>query len=499
MSTQWITRFPLEILFLTIGAINDRNDLLSFALTCRFIYQLIIPDKLKHFRISSLIKNFDLWNHLLQNLHLCRGSHEFELTDGARIPHARQRSRIHNDPKYMTIVSNSLPQIIRNMVNLSRVKFSWRNTDFEIFRNLLDALGDSSCKLEEFDLFLDIPRPSRNSTLMTEVMKLENLQIWTKLDRTALQKISIRVGTSWSRTSVSLHQANWVGDMLSDTPKLTHLSLTIQHTKLSVNILDYTWPNLENFVINNHSIFPTPVGVVDVQPPSKFIDFFKRHPKLTTLSLPWFVYPRSLFPYITVECLPNLESFAYDGEPRSPLSKVLSPASARRLRHLTIRDNALGCSNNLEIYKELTSLQTFSFTLNPLATNHSNTTLNPILEVLAMHATDLQKIHLPTFGVLSEISYAALSFLQRFPKLTYLSGIWAYDINDHDLLLQALYQCRQLEYAIYLGNDNTCRVFRLIREFEQEDKDERISVEVVSGKNLDFDMRTWGNFYNKVL
>ncbi|GJJ12875.1 hypothetical protein Clacol_007121 [Clathrus columnatus] len=353
-STQRITRFPLEILFLTIDAINDRNDLLSFALTCRS-------------------------------------------------------------------------------------------------------------------------------------------QVWTKLDRTALQKLSIRVKANLNTKSHQSVQANWVGNVLSDTPKLTHLSLTIQYSALNVILLDYTWPNLENLIINNHNILPTPVVL---QPPSNLTDFFKRHPKLTTLSLPYNVYPPSTSPYITVECLPKLESFFYDGNLQFPLSLVLSPASARRLHHLSIRDNAVALGKNpkiLDIYKELTSLQTFCFTLNPLAISYDNTNLNQILEVLAMHANELQKIHLPTFGIRLEKHYSAmLSILKRFPKLTHLSGAWTYNIRGHDTLLQELYQCRRLEYAINLRRDNTPRVFQLIREFVHEDKDKRWLVKVVSGKSPDFNRRAWG-------
>ncbi|GJJ12877.1 hypothetical protein Clacol_007123 [Clathrus columnatus] len=497
MSTQWITRFPVEILILAIGAINDRNDLLSFALTCRFISQLIIPDKLKYFRISSPMKNIDLWNHLLQDLHLCRGTHEFEFTDGARVRPLRRRSGNLNDPIYTTIVSDSLPKIIHNMVNLSQVKFSWKYTRFETLRNFLDALGDSGCRLEEFDFYLDIPRPNSNpnpfdnSALLVELMKLDDLQIWAKLDRTALQKLSIWVGTSWNNTSSPLCQANWVGDMLLDTPKLTHLSLTIQHSTLSVDLLDYTWPNLENLIINNNDNFPNTVR-------SKLPDFLKRHSNLITLSLPSNVYPSNMSPSITVECLPKLESFAYDGLLGIHLSQVLSPASARRLRHLTIRGNAIALEprNNMEIYKALIFLQTLCFTMNACVSNYNNT--EQILEVLAIHATDIQKIHLPMVGGSSRAYHAALSVLPRFPDLTHLSGISTYDINSHDPLLKALYRCRQLRYAIHADHDNTPRVFRLIRQSEQEDGDGRMSVEVVSGNNPNFDMRTWGNFYNKV-
>ncbi|GJJ12872.1 hypothetical protein Clacol_007118 [Clathrus columnatus] len=493
MSTQWITRFPAEVLFLTIGAINDRNDLLSLALTCRFISQLIIPDKIKYFRISSLIENPNLWDQLLKNLYLCKGTHEFELTDGIHVIPLERWFRNLNNPIYTTIVYDSLPKIIRNMVNLSRVKFSWRNTNLETLWKFLDALGDSGCRLEEFDLFLDISHSMLVVGSELWMKKLEEPRIWTKFDRTALQKLSIRTTISLGGTGYWPIPVNWVGNILSDTPRLTHLSLSIQHITPSANLFDYTWPNLENLIINNGSIFSRPA-----QPQSKpkFSDFFKRHPTLTTLSLPYNIYRFSNFPDITVECLPNLASFAYDGLPRFPSSLVLSPVSARRLRHLTICDNAaaLQSRDNMNIYKELTSLQTLCFTVNAHGSNYKN--IDEILEILAVHATGLQKIHLPTDETPLTSYYTTLSILQRFPKLTHLSGIWAYNIDDRDPLLQELYQCRQLEYAIHVGHDNTPHVFRLVREFEHEDK--CMLVEVDAERNPNCDMRTWGGFYKKI-
>ncbi|GJJ12917.1 hypothetical protein Clacol_007164 [Clathrus columnatus] len=449
------------------------------------------------------MESIDVCNHLLQNLHLCKGTHEFELTDGVLVTWALQQRS--NDPIYTTIVSDSLPKIIRNMVNLSQVKFSWRFGNFEPFRNLLDALVGSGCRLEEFDLILHILslRMSVDSTLLMTVTKLEALQTWMKLDRTALQRLFIWIGTHWDRTSSLPSKANWLNDMLTDTSKLTHLNLTIQHTALGVNLLDRTWPNLENLIIGHDNIIPTTA----LRPQSELINFFKRHPKLTTLSLPCDIHPPSNSPWITVECLPNLESFAYEGSFGSRLSEVLSPASARRLRHLTIYPNVgeilshpaeVTRPNDLDIYKELTSLQTLCFTLGTYSFGYKTTNPDRMLEVLAAHATGLHKIHLPAAGNLPQTYYdTTLSILQRFPKLTHLSGVWASDINYHDLLVQKLYQCRQLEYVIHVGLGVALRVFRLIRKFESEDEDNRVLVEVVSGKNADFDMRTWGNFYNK--
>ncbi|GJJ12879.1 hypothetical protein Clacol_007125 [Clathrus columnatus] len=488
MSTQFITPLPLEILFLIIGAINNCNDLLSFALACR----LIIPDKLKYFRISGLVENPSLRKHLLKNLYLCRGIHEFELMDyGVHAQRTRGSFQKLNHPTYVPVVSD-LSTIIRNMVNLSRVKFSWRGTFFEIFRNFLDALGDSGCRLEEFAIFWDIPESNwyGNPAPLVAVMKLEDLQIWTKLDRTALQKLSIQIETcwTWNRNYVPSSQATWLGDMLSDTPKLTHLNLTIQLTSPSINILDYTWPYLENLIIGDSNIFPA-TGVSP--PPSKFTEFFKRHPKLTTLSLPYFVYSPGTSFYITLECLPKLESLAYDGLLGEPSSLVLSPASAKRLRHLMMYDDAdsLRLPENMDIYKELTSLQTLCFTLDQRGVYHYN--LDRVLEILAVHATDLQKIHIPMGKDPLTRRNSTLSVLQWFPKLTHLSGVRTNDINRSNFYLWG-----HLEYVIYAKDDDMPNFSRITRKNDHEGEFSR--AEVVSGKNPDCDIRTWGNFYNKI-
>ncbi|GJJ09867.1 hypothetical protein Clacol_004091 [Clathrus columnatus] len=379
------------------------------------------------------------------------------------------------------------------MVNLRRAKFCLSTTNPNVSRDILDALVDSKCRLEEFDLSLIIPSSTRTMEVTREP---EKLQIWSKLNLAVLKKLSLCVRTPRDLSLRSLlNELSSIGNMLSIAPTLTHIQLTVYDT-VPMTLFDFTCPNLENVVIEVDTL-----GINTPQDPSILVDFFKRHPKLTALSLPSHVYAPTSSPYITVESLPKLVSLSYNSPIRVPLSQVLSPASARRLRHLTVtnKDASLKHSD-LSIYKELTSLQTFCFTSETsLKTSYRN--INRILTIFVTHVTSVEKVHLPDDGrELGGVYIKTLSILQRLPKLTHLSGLllWSGDLLPQDPLLPELYRFSRLEYAIYSSItpsifDDTC-AFRLTRD----SKTKCISVEEVSPKGRTLsgcDQATWGNLY----
>ncbi|GJJ09869.1 hypothetical protein Clacol_004093 [Clathrus columnatus] len=331
------------------------------------------------------------------------------------------------------------------MVNLRRSKFRSSTTNPKVPRVILGALVDSECRLEEFDLSLMIP------SFRQVTREPEKLEIWSKLNLTVLQKLCIYICVEAPQDSLRplslLNLIGSIGNMLSIAPTLTHLSLTVGHTSAPVpSPYDFICPNLESVIIKDigrHTSAP--------QDQSTLINFFERHPKLTALSLPSHAYLPTSSPYITVERLPRLESLSYNSPVYVPLSQVLSPASAKRLRHLTITEKDASLENSdLGIYRELTSLQTFSFTSETsfYASYHN---INRILTNFVTHVTSVEKVHLPYDGRdLGGVYLETLYILQRLPKLTHLSGLllWMGNLSQ-DPLLQELQRFSRLEYVIH--------------------------------------------------
>ncbi|GJJ06986.1 hypothetical protein Clacol_001184 [Clathrus columnatus] len=494
-TSEWRSRLPLEILFTIVELVDKRDDLLAFALTCKLFCRIVIPTYLDYFRISSKLNDMELWDHFLQNPPLCRNIRELKFTDGIprvyRTPSFRKSS---SGDFYNPTSDQNLRKALHHMINLRRAQFLWESIlDALPGTDILDGLVDSECRLEELDLVLGL----LHSVLLRDsealLSKVQKLQIWSKLDLTTLRKLSIRLGGP----RPLLRELTHIGTMLSNARALTHLNLMTERTSYPLSIFDYTWPNLENLSIGRTVHLMT----TDTQDPLTLANFFKRHPKLTTLSLPSNIYPRNSSPNITLENLPQLQSFAFDSSARVPLGKLLSPALARKLQHLTIsEEDALSESSNMDIYRELTSLRTCCITSGPVfITNYR--TVHRILENFVGHILNLEKLDISTRGPRehSKVYLDILHLVQRFPKLTHLSGIWGNDLLHHGrpwyyTLSRELCNFPQLKYVIplpsvSLKDEKQFRVFQLVRDSSD------LLLEYTPEKAQDYDTATWGGFY----
>jgi hypothetical protein len=63
--TMSITCFPLELLECFMRAIDARQDLLSLALTCSHLHDIIIPNHLDYRSLRVSTHHTDIWDHLL--------------------------------------------------------------------------------------------------------------------------------------------------------------------------------------------------------------------------------------------------------------------------------------------------------------------------------------------------------------------------------------------------------------------------------------------------
>ncbi|GJJ06918.1 hypothetical protein Clacol_001114 [Clathrus columnatus] len=443
-----------------------------------------------------------LWDHLIQNLPWCRNTRELELTDSKVsqpycVPSFKRGREWVGTLIGEPIMTPDLRKVLQHMSNVRRLRLSW-TTGLDLLREVLDALVDSRHGLEEFDLSVQVSNNRRvlsgfSPTAYME--KLRGLQIWSNPNLTELRKLSIHFGRGHRKPCLPLGEMSYITTMLSKTQALTHLNLTIDHTSALKSLLDQTWPNLENLVIGSNQTDLLPKDCS--QAPSILINFFKRHRKLTTLSLPSSIYHPHSQPYITMDSLPALVSFSYNPPVQVSLSNVLSTASARRLLHLTISEkNASLMHSNMDIYKELISLRTCCITSEPPSpTNYEN--INRIIENFVAHVTNLEKIHIPPIhgNVFEGIHFETLSLLQCLPRLTHLSGL-TYRNGTHREISTELYQFYQLKYLISplfsVGGRKPFCVFGLTR-----DKTKRcVLFEVVSdNSNPEYDMGTWGNLY----
>ncbi|GJJ07031.1 hypothetical protein Clacol_001229 [Clathrus columnatus] len=444
MSTQ-ITQFSVEIVLAIIESIENRDDLLALALACQSFYRIIIPHYLSYIRVSRGVKDLEFWKDLSRNPTSCRKIRELKLMEDSGYPDS----------------SDIIGKALLQMVNISRIVFVWVE-DYGFSGKILDGLINSKCCLKEIDL---VNRFSDSEA----ARQIKELPISTKFNVTVLKKLSFRlIWNIFNRTLPQLDEVVYINGMLSNARALTHLLLNIEETSSSVfiDLLGRTWPNLENLTIGR-SFTLSPLGTL--QDPSILIEFFRRHPKLTVLSLPSHVYLPDFSPYITVEDLPRLEAFSYVTNHRIHLNQILSSASTRRLEHLTILlNNDSFEPENLKIYEELTSLKTCSI---QGSLEYDN--INQILDVLVRSATDLRKLYLPKHlnGNIRETPFVTLSIL-RFLNLKYLFGIWAIDLScdgpDQQKLLAELYYIPQLKYlfpALYQV-DSICPMtpFRLTRD-----------------------------------
>lgn len=159
-------KIPLEILLGIFEVVDSPKTLLSLALTCKTLRDIIIPDYLYYFRIHTTIADDSLWNDFLQKPHLFRNVRELELVDSIQRTYyttsvdnnpTGNNSRRVQDPEDHVRLSN-LRQIVQSMVGLRRVKI--KIGSLAIFQHVSDALVDSKCTLEELDVTFKF-RPRR--------------------------------------------------------------------------------------------------------------------------------------------------------------------------------------------------------------------------------------------------------------------------------------------------------------------------------------------------
>ena len=80
-SRRSLLRQPTELLDDIIFQLNSKRDLLSLALTCRRMYDVIFPRHFEYRVVRAKVSSISLWNHLIVNRSLARNVRVLEIVD----------------------------------------------------------------------------------------------------------------------------------------------------------------------------------------------------------------------------------------------------------------------------------------------------------------------------------------------------------------------------------------------------------------------------------
>ncbi|KAF9456429.1 hypothetical protein BDZ94DRAFT_1177743 [Collybia nuda] len=80
-SRRTITRQPTEVLDSIIFHVDSKRDLLSLALSCQRMYDVVFPRHFQYRTIRCKVSSISLWNHLIINRSLARNVRRLEILD----------------------------------------------------------------------------------------------------------------------------------------------------------------------------------------------------------------------------------------------------------------------------------------------------------------------------------------------------------------------------------------------------------------------------------
>jgi len=80
-------RCPVELFEAIISFLDEPRDLLSFGLTCRLIYYIIVPDHLEFRQLRCSPQRTYIWQALLERPRLAKNIYSLELADEELLPH----------------------------------------------------------------------------------------------------------------------------------------------------------------------------------------------------------------------------------------------------------------------------------------------------------------------------------------------------------------------------------------------------------------------------
>ncbi|KDQ51466.1 hypothetical protein JAAARDRAFT_211083 [Jaapia argillacea MUCL 33604] len=125
MTSKLLGGLPVELVESIIHFVDDRNDILSLALTCRSFNEILLPDVYSYREIRTRISSnfFYIWNHLSQNPLICRNIRFLRIASGSESKNLRipQSPCLHGWEEQ----ERMLCRAIRHMSFLRTFEWNW--------------------------------------------------------------------------------------------------------------------------------------------------------------------------------------------------------------------------------------------------------------------------------------------------------------------------------------------------------------------------------------
>lgn len=436
-----------EVMLQVVSFIDDRRDLLSLALTCRVLSQILLPDYIDHMEIQTPPHMTEVWDSLLERpvlancvktLGLIHSINEFIVIP----PRFRTKEFLRKAHSWNSWDDSRIPltlyQLFSRLENLTCLRVIFQLAlPKDMLYDLSEAVTASGCRLEKLEIELrcapywediGVNNPERGLPFIP-------------------QNLSSLSGLSFCIERCTGAQTQNIIGVLIQVPCLTQLRLRLpvlegRLAQVLRILFTLQWPMLRHLTIQQLNNPITSIGIEN----HYIVDFLTLHADLETL------YFEGMLPLGCFSSIPlrsTLRSLHYMsqevGEFVPRLGDILPTSIAKHLVHLSIGgaiNNELGIEENglsalqtcvLPSLKADSALSLISElvkaapNLQRCAVNIAQTTeIKPISESLRLFTPLTSLTHL--FGLLRKIDYLELSsqqFLDSFydiPSLTYINA-----------------------------------------------------------------------------
>ncbi|GJJ12780.1 hypothetical protein Clacol_007025 [Clathrus columnatus] len=331
--------------------LHSTKDLLSLALTCRTLKNLIIPDHIEYRHIHCHIRREDVWEHLECRPRLTRGVRSLHLlteypTDLIRLPvileprHYKETNKTSGSdvPKWnlrSKVTKENLDMFLRSLSHMTLLReFEWnQNQGYTYPQEIIDissVLTNTTHCLEALSMrWYNVENQWQFQTLSVNIWKLSGLK------RVILQ-----------------YPCPAAIQMIVFCPDIEDLYLLRPTPDSIYNIMGHAnWKKLRRLSICE--TYPSPRYPIFTKDTSTLVtSFFDRHANLESLVISGI---ETTMPTLPSSCLPNLRSVSFDHE--NLATSFLSNETISRLVHLDCPIDDVDADN----LPQLNNLETFRF------------------------------------------------------------------------------------------------------------------------------------------
>ncbi|KIJ49102.1 hypothetical protein M422DRAFT_28106 [Sphaerobolus stellatus SS14] len=349
-----MSSFPQEIFQCIVNEVDDVSDLLSLALTCRALCQVIVPWYIEYRWIYCASGRKDIWKILSNKPYLAARLRKLEIViekddiampvipkSLSRFPEYKKHRRKPSTKDDSCEVMNSLVDLMRH-TDLTRFLWSYPIDVTNSFAVLLPKLFDYSPRLQE----LGITTYSGHYPVRP-FQPLDHKEISMPF----LHTVCLSLG-NYCVNSTAI-ASGIINALIHSCPSIVDLQIRLRgHHLLAQFLQQGTWPKIKRLTLYGFGFYDYTMGIPD----RDFMrNFLSRHPSLQCLAVDGDVFANE--EYVAEDALPNLHSFDRTrelGHLHEPYIRVLPATIAQNIHHLSI-----GITRKyLPDIKKMTSLQT---------------------------------------------------------------------------------------------------------------------------------------------